>query len=230
MGGRLVQPYQNIQAVPSKFWGAPVLRAQGDQESTGIKAGELYCPGFIGPTFTQNAWDTVQIKIPAPFMTGVLQQWNADRLPGTSLVSVKKGRQLDRKKSSGSDGQRLTFTGINNADVEIQVTIWTPQQLEILLALWRVIQPQVGKGAPSAFDCYHPNLETSGVKSLVFVDSVGFADAPGRSKTFRIAAVEYFPPGNKRVTSTANKSYSRGSVLDEGAYRPPGKNPSNVGP
>ncbi len=208
-------PYEGLSPIPSIFWGAPVL-----QDSNGNK----YCPGYIGETFSKNAWDYVQINYLDTL--GV-----SDKTPGVCTVSVRRGRSLDRKKSSGSDGQRLTFTGIVNADIEISITIWTPAQLDALLAMWKVLQPSPGKGAPSAFDVSHPQFEINGVKSCVFVDSIGMEQgSAGKTKTFVIKAVEYFPPGTKKVTATPDRAKAMRSKLDAPENQQPGKNPHAVGP
>lgn len=215
------QPYTQVDPLPSFFWGSPVLNDAN---------GRQFCPGFIGETFSSNPWDTVQIYIPIPFLTGILAELNVNRFPGICDVQVKRGRDLDRKKSAGSDGQRLTFKGISNADVDISVTIWTPEQLEVMRQLWNVIQPPVGKGSPAAFDCEHPQLGFNQVKSLCFVDSVGLIDgSTPRTKVFNIKAVEYFPPGTNSTVKTIKKSYDRGSLLDEDQPKP-GDNPENLGP
>ncbi len=210
----LKTPYQNLSQVPSIFWGTPVL-----QDSNGVK----YCPGYFGETYSKNAWDYVQIEFPG---SGV-----ADKTPGICTVSVRRGRKVDRKKSSGSDGERLTFTGISNADIEIAITVWTPEQLDRLVTLWKLVQPPVGKGAPQAFDVKHPQFTVNQIKSCVFVDSIGME--PGsttKTKTFVIKAIEYFPPGTKKVTKTPDRAKARGSKLDAPENQQPGKNPHAVGP
>lgn len=206
--------------VPGIFWGPVFVDDKGHP----------YSPGYIGNTFSKNAWDAVQIAIPLPFMTGVLQQLNVDRTPGLCEVDVRRGRDIDRKKSAGSDGQRLTFKGINNADVDIRITIWTPEQLDVLSALWNVLQPKAGKGTPSAFDVKHPQFEINGVKSLCFVDSIGMTDGhTSKTKIFTIKAIEYFPPGSKSAVTTLKKAEARSNVL-QSQYPKPGENPENLGP
>ncbi len=207
----LTQPFAKLKAIPSIFWGAPVL--------TGAD-GRPYCPGYIGATYSNFQHDYVQIEFPG---SGVF-----DRTPGICNVSVRRGRGIDRKKSAGSDGERLTFKGINNADIEISITIWTPDQLARLQDLWRILQPPLGKGDPQAFDVKHPQLQFLGVKSAVFVDCSGLEQgSTNKTRVFTIKAVEYFPPGKKNVTASPKKALSRGSKLDP---QKPGENPENLGP
>lgn len=203
-----------LTPIPSVFWGTPVLK-----DSNGVK----YCPGFLGEAFSKNPWDYVTIEFPN---SGVPNQ-----TPGICTVSVRRGRKLDRKKSSGSDGETLTFTGVNNADIEIAVTIWTPEQLDILIDLWKILQPPSGKGVPQAFDVKHPQFVINQVKSCVFVDSIGMEQGPvHKSKTFTIKAVEYLPPSSKKATSTPRKAEARHSTRDQPETQQPGKNPHAVGP
>lgn len=206
--------YEGLNPVPSNFWGAPVLL-----DANGVK----YCPGYTGPTFSKNKTDYVQIEFPGGGLIG--------KTPGLCKVSVRRGRKVDRKKSSGSDGERLTFTGISNADIEIAIEIWTPDQFDKLNDLWRLIQPPAGKGQPQAFDIKHPQFETNGIKSCVFVEARGFE--PGSvvgMRVFVIQAIEYLPPGNKNVTNTPKRAQSRGSKLDGPEHQLSGKNPHATGP
>lgn len=215
----LVQPYtQDVVILPSNFWGAPVLLDDN---------GHAYCPGFLGNTMS-NPWDAVQI----PYLSTVVNPiagLQIDQTPGVCEVNIRRGRKLDRKKSAGSDGQRLTFTGIENADVEIAITIWTPEQLQVLNAAWAVLQPPSGKGTPAAWDVKHPQFDVNGIKSICFVDSMGLADGKwSRSKTFVIKAVEYLPPTGK-TTKTPPAAYTRGSLLDS-QYPAPGTGSKDTGP
>ncbi len=147
-------------------------------------------------------------------------------------MNVRRGRKVDRKKSSGSDGERLTFTGITNAEIEINLTIWTPAQLDALIAMWALLQPAVGKGSPAAFDVHHPQFKINGVKSMVFVDSIGMEPGPnGKTKNFVIKGIEYFPPGKKKVTKSPDRAQAGHSKLDaKEENQQPGKNPKATGP
>lgn len=210
----LKTPYQGLNQLPSIFWGSPVLK-----DDKGVK----FCPGFLGEAFSKNIWDYVTIEFPN---SGV-----PNKTPGICNVSVRRGRKVDRKKSSGTDGETITFTGINNAEIEIAVTIWTPEQLDILVDLWKILQPPSGKGDPQAFDVKHPQFEVNGIKSAVFIDSVGLEQGPvAKSKTFVIKAVEWLPPSKKKATQTPSRAQARGSKLDKPENSQPGKNPAAVGP
>ena len=116
--------YANVEnIVPSQFWGAPVI-----QDPT---TRQLYCPGYTGNTFAMRAEDFMVI---GDYTT-----------PGLVEVSVSKGRKYDVKSGKGTDGGRITTFGIELAEVEIKITIWTPQQLVELKKLWQAIFPGVTK-------------------------------------------------------------------------------------
>jgi hypothetical protein len=231
--GSLKAPYQNdtlnpfdsskaLFALPSQFWGTPVFKAQSDGYM--VKKGELYCPGFIGNTFSDNAWDYVEISYLETL--GV-----SGKTPGICNVSVRRGRKIDRKKSSGTDGETITFTGISNAEIEIAITIWTPEQLDVLTKMWAVLQPAAGKKNPGAWDVSHPQFGVNQVKSAMFVDSVGLENgSEKKTKTFVIKAIEYLPAG-KKATVTPKKAQARDNTLQGSKENEqPGKNPKAVGP
>lgn len=209
--------YEGLSAEAFDFWCAPVFKASD---------GTLYCPGFTGDVYAKNPWDVVTIQ-------------GTTKTPGLCEVKVNKGRDLDKKKASGSDGARVTFHGIDPAQVELEITIWTPEQLKKLEELWKQIFPQSNKRPkgtspnepwPPAFDVEHPALKRHAVKSLVFIKGEG--PDPGRfpkSRSFRISAIEFLPP-KKSKASTPVKS--KGSTLDPKTsdYPTPGANKKNTGP
>lgn len=213
----MASAYSNLpNAASFDFWSQPVL--------TNDK-GELYCPGFIGNTFAKGAWDSVKI--------GSVQT------PGICEVTVFKARDVDKKKAAGSDGARLTIHGIEPGTGDIELTIWTPEQLKTLRAAWEKISPSSNKrpkGVPAsapwppAFDVAHPVFKAHAIKSVVVIGAEG--PKPGRikgSRIFTIKWVEYLAPSKKKVTHSPVAS--KGSTLDpKGSYPTPGSNPANTGP
>ena len=116
--------------VPSKFWGRPVI--QDDK-------GNLSCPGFSGNTYSKHPWESVGIA-------GVPLVGNSQgRTPGICEVTCDKAREVDVKKSKGSDGARITLSGLKPAKVEIRVHVWTPEQLKELDILRPIIFPAAQK-------------------------------------------------------------------------------------
>lgn len=123
------------QAQPFQFWGSPVYVADDTTAPIyQVTSGDYYCPGFVGPTYATNAFDKMFIAVP---YAGSSQPYT----PGVCTVKVTKGREIDKKKSSGSDGARLTMHGIDPAMVEVRVVMWTPQQWRELQSLWEILFP-----------------------------------------------------------------------------------------
>ena len=215
----MASAYSNLtNAVSFDFWAQPVL--------TDAK-GALYCPGFSGNTFAKGVWDSVRI--------------GSVRTPGVCEVTVQKVRIVDKKKAPGSDGARLTATGIEPGTGDIELTIWTPEQLRTLQSVWAQISPPSNKrpkGVPAsapwppAFDVAHPVFKAHAIKSIVVIGAEG--PKPGRvrgSRIFTIKWIEYLAPSKKNVTHSPVAS--KGSTLDEpakGSYPTPGSNPANTGP
>lgn len=100
----------------SDFWIQPVYKKSD---------GTLFCPGVDGPTFASSQWDTVYFST-AP-------------TPGLVEVTVDRERQIDEKKSSGTDGAHVTIHGTKPARIEIRLLIWTPDQWEALKQLWPIL-------------------------------------------------------------------------------------------
>ena len=207
--------YDGIAGIPSDFWGSPVLR---DNE------GQLYCPGFIGATFSTSEWD---------YCT-----FGGDLSPGVCTVTIHKTQAVDVKKAAGVDNATQTFHGLNPGEIDISITLWTPQQFEELKKLWKKIMPRAEKTVGTAYDFYHPSTATMGIKSVaVIAGSFGADGKVSRSKVFSIRATEWYQP-KKRKTSTKTPIASIGSVLDPGRVsngqvvpRPlPGAAARNTGP
>lgn len=215
-GGAILNPYGPSGGavgtrVSFQFWGAPVLQKSN---------GEYYCPGFDGPTYASNPWDFIYLGIPS----------TQPYTPGLAKVDIRRWRDVDKKKAAGNDGARVTIHGVDAASVEIELKIWTPEQLRQLANIWPILFPQAYKGPPPAYDVQHPKFSIFGVKSVQFVAGSGPDIQSDRSAIFKMSAVEFLRPNNKNVTATAVGAI--GSLLDEGATIPPlpGSNSANTGP
>lgn len=209
MAGNLIQPYQGLNQVSFQFWAKPVL-----QTSSGV----YYCPGFDGETYASNAWDYLYLGIPStqPFT------------PGLCRVIVNRTRDIDKKKAAGTDGARVTIHGVDAAMVDIEIRVWTPEQLRQLANLWPVLFPNAYNGSPPAYDVQHPQLSYHNIKSLQFIGGSGPVIDERRVGTFHMSAIEFLKPGKKNATKTAVGSI--GSLLDDTGYPKPGSNSENLGP
>lgn len=210
--------FSGLVAQAFDFWAGPVLKNND---------GTLYCPGFTGETYMKSPHDYMVIE-------------GASKTPGLIEVHPTKGRDLDKKKAAGTNGARLTIHGIDAATVDLEITIWTPEQLRKLRDLWAQIFPQSNKRPPTtsptepwppAFDVQHPWCDLHKIKALIFLRGEG--PIPGRfprSRMFKINAVEFLPPQKGNAKGTPVKS--KGSKLDPSTttHPTPGSSKTNTGP
>lgn len=219
MATPLIQPYQNVSQVSFDFWAKPVLQASD---------GTYYVPGFEGPTYMSNPDSIVTIGgglSPSAFAGQVFA------LPGLCTVHCTKEYASDKKKPVGSNGARVTIHGIDAADIEIEVMIWTPEQLRQLRAIWGVIFPG-NKGSQQARDVSHPTFTMHGIKSFIPLRGRGPDKGPVvNSRIFTISGVEFIAPSNQNATTTPKGAKPLGSTYDPAnTYPMPGTNTAYTGP
>jgi len=220
----IVSPYSAQSRAPGprvsfQFWKQPVYQLQD---------GTYWHPGSDGPAYLtgiDTAWSYLYVGIPStnPYT------------PGKATVHVRSARDIDKKKASGNDGARVAIHGLDLRVAEIDLLIWTPEQLRQLANLWPTLFPVAYKGAPPAYDVQHPLLTLHHIKALQFIGGEGpEIDNQGRG-IFKMTAIEFLKPSTKNVTKTAVSAI--GSLLDAGAtsttpsgFALPGATPSNLGP
>lgn len=201
-----------------QFWRQPVLE---------LDDGTYWHPGSDGPTYltgVDSAWSYLYLGIPS----------TQPYTPGKATVHVTKFRDVDKKKAAGNDGGRITIHGVEPCQVDIEIFIWTPEQLRALSGLWPTLFPQAYKGTPPAYDVQHPLLTIHGIKALQFVKGEGpELDGKGGG-VFKMSAWEFLKP---KTGATKTEVKAIGSLLDAGAvqtsgsgYALPGSDPSNLGP
>lgn len=206
----LVTPYTNVPQVSFDFWAKPVLIDSN---------GAYYCPGFEGLTYQNNLDSVVTIgggSSPSAFAGQNFQ------LPGLCTVHCTKEYAIDKKKPAGSNGARVTIHGIDAADIEIEVMIWTPEQLRQLRNIWAVIFPG-NKGSQQARDVSHPTFTQHGVKSMIVTRGRGPDRGPVvNSRIFTISGIEFIKPAGS-VTFTPVGATPLNTTLGP-AYSTPGSN------
>ncbi len=179
--------YDGVKGLPSEFWGAPVLRDDN---------GELYCPGYTGNAYSSNGRDKVFIQV--PFGSGNYP--SQPYTPGICTVDASKAREFDEKKAKGRDGGRLTTHGLNLGEVDITITIWTPQQLLELQRLWAIIFPGFTKTETH---------KVAGARSTTSVTASGDTtteNADGSFKTNRNFSTVTIPQvGSKKAHNVTTK-------------------------
>lgn len=186
--------------VPFRFWGSPVYQTRD---------GIYLCPGYVGQTFANNSWDFLKL--------GASQ----DKTPGIAKVTCDKSRDLDKKKSPGNDGARITLHGAEPGIIQIQLLIWTPDQLVVLNKFWQTYMPIAGKATtkgknpmPSPVDVSHPLLAIHGVKSIQVVGGSGPDQGPVvGSRVFTVRAIEFLPI-TEQPSQTYSPFYSQQSIHD----------------
>lgn len=238
MAGNLIQPYSGNTIinpygptggaqgtrVSFQFWRQPVFQ---------LSDGTYFTPGCDGPTYASNPWDKVEIDatVPPPFVA------SGSKLstPGIAKVRVTKFRDVDKKKPAGSDGARITIHGLEPAQIEIELQIWTPEQLRQLAAMWPVLSPAAYKGSPAAYDVRHPAF-TGGLHSISSVQFVSLEGPEIDNRgvgVFRMKAWEFLKPGNPSVSVTKTAAAPAPTLYDttnSPTVSTPGSSSANTGP
>lgn len=214
----LVTPYRNVNQVAFDFWASPVL-----QNSDGT----YWTPGCEGDTYMSNLDSIVTIG------GGSAPSANAGQvfaLPGLCTVHCHTEYATDKKKPAGSNGARITVHGVDATDIEIDVMIWTPEQLRQFRNIWNIIFPG-NKGTQQARDVSHPTFTTHGVKSMIVVGITGPDKGPVvNSRMFNIRGFSFAKPGSTNVTTTPKGAKPLGDIYSPTSYPTPGSNSANTGP
>lgn len=214
--GGLINPFLPTSQAQFQFWAKPVYQASD---------GTYWAPGFDGPTFSTNPWDYIKVgTVYGPYTGGA----PPDRTPGICRIRLRKEYQVDKKKPIGANGSRNTFHGVDPAEFDIEIEIWTPEQLRQLSTMWAYMFPPAAKGTPIAFDVQHPLFAIHDVKSIQFAAGEGPEIRPDRRGVFRIRAVEFLKPTTANATKTAVQPI--GSLYDPATPATPGANPANLAP
>jgi hypothetical protein len=210
---------QGARRVSFPFWRQPVYE---------LSDGSYWTPGIEGPTYLNNVdspWSYLYIGIPS----------TQPYTPGKATVHVRKARDTDKKKAAGNDGAHVAIHGVDLSVAEIELLIWTPEQVRALAALWPTLFPQAYKGAPPAYDVQHPLMKYHNIKAMQFIAGEGPEIDTGGRGVFKMTAIEFLKPSKKNTTKTNTAAI--GSLLDPSAtpttaagYATPGSNPANLGP
>jgi len=216
-GNTVQNPYGPSTAtrVSFQFWRQPVYQLQD---------GTYWTPGCDGPTYATSPWDYLYIGLPT---TGTPQT------PGLITVNPLRQYAADKKKPSGSNGGRLTIHGLELGEVDIELRIWTPEQLRQFAILWPILFPASNKGTPPVYDCQHPALAQGihGIKSLQRLNLRGPRIDRDGMGYFQIKATEFLKPSSTKATKTETAPLP---TLYDSTATPssstPGSNSANLGP
>jgi hypothetical protein len=218
MSASLIQPYQNLTQVSFDFWAKPVF-----QNSDGT----YWTPGCDGATYMSNPDSIITIgggSVPSVAAGQVFA------LPGLCTVHCHTEYAVDKKKPIGSNGERVTLHGVNATDIDIEVMIWTPEQLRQLRNIVNIIFPG-NKGNQQARDVSHPTFTTHGVKSMIVLGIDGPNKGPVvNSRVFNIRGISFAKPNTTNVTTTPVGAKPLATVYDPTNYPTPGSNSAHTGP
>lgn len=142
-----------------------------------------------------------------------LPGWDAVKLGGNTLPGkcrVSRGSlvlKIDRKKKPGVHGGNPTLQGINPQEFEIEVTVWTNDQLDALLDVCKQILPQ-----PNQTTQLPLVLDNAAIKHLgvikVLVLGCGILEHAGVGMRKLAIHLQHWLPstGKKSVTSTPTRA------------------------
>lgn len=191
-----------IQEGSSTFWDSTVTAGGSDPG------------GYFGDTYSANPWNYCTIA--------------GQKTPGIAEVQVTPKLKLDQKKANGRHGSTHTKTGYDDAEVDIKIYMWTPEQWavyeqHIVPIIWPPAKPDAQEAQQSnnktkkretAFDgalsFVHPNAALYRVSAVVVTSPSG--REPGRvvgEGMVRIKAKQWQAPSTKKkpVTKTVKKGY-----------------------
>lgn len=170
--------------------------------------------GYDGPVYPSNPWDLCKL---------------ADRpLPGIAVVKAIAGMKIDVQKAAGRDGAMLIEQGYVPGQVDIELTMWRPEQLEawneLLPLLWRKAQKpgrsdiQKAKTASeaaadqterAALKIDHPATTSLNI-SAVLISQIGSPEEtqPG-FRVVKIKALEFSAAAKKKRSQTKRTEASK---------------------
>lgn len=113
---------------------------------------------MIAPWDVPEQWDTV-------FMMGI-------PTPGVARVkSAKRRYKWDAKETKGRSGATCTFQGEPLADIDVEVDLWTEEQIVIEWPVFlQVIMRSTTSPVPAAMAVEHPALAMLEIRDVVVTD------------------------------------------------------------
>lgn len=98
------------------------------------------------------------------------------RVPGLAQVKFKRGHRVDKRTASGMAGQSMVALGYNPSEINIKITLWTPQQwIDFQTVTVPSVQPHPGKAnaLPKSVEVRHPSLGVWGAKQFFVLNVEG---------------------------------------------------------
>lgn len=147
-----------------------------------------------------NAWDTALIAGRA--------------IPGRCVPHAKVKNRVDRKTIPGTHGAKATHIGYAPAEIRLEITIWTAQQLGELEDIIRLVRPR--KTAPQPFTISHPSLSMLDISAMLVIE-IDNLQQKGEAGFYALTihGMEYVTRGNdKAKVETAKKTKDAGSFTN----------------
>ena len=157
---------------------------------------------LIAGPWSENAddWDTVVI--------------DGEPWPGIAKVRVTRSVKVDRKPRKGSTGETQTFNGVNNAEIEISVSVYSSEDYaRIQNDLLPSIEPNPETEELVAHDIGHPVCEFRKVSAFTVLGVEGPKPGSDGAWVITIKAVEHRPPKEVVPTDAAGTGSSCAMLL-----------------
>jgi hypothetical protein len=109
-------------------------------------------------------------------------------------IKVKKGRGIDKQKSPGVDGAALKFTGLNPAEVDIQLHIYdNPDAFAAWCQMLAEIDPHRPGATQEPYEIINPEPNHMGVTKIVVEEIESESPTCKSGKDYRIKCTQWFP-------------------------------------
>lgn len=220
---------QNITA-GDDFLNGGIIGAEAAGASSSLPFWDKNTDGYEGDTYSRDPYELVTL--------GEFQ------LPGRCTVEALPERLFDRQKVRDRDGAALILRGYLPGPIDLEWTIWTPEQWKkaqvVLSELWpkagKLADTQKGKTAAgsqadvadmAALPISHPMLQVVNVQRVVIrgISVPKPGSIPG-SYVINIKCLEYVPTSKKKTDAKA-KGVPKPPLADvPNARNAPGNPPS----
>jgi len=114
-------------------------------------------------------------------------------VPGVVEVEITEARDVDVKRTKGSDKATLEDNGSEPVEVEITVTLGTRRHWLDWQTILPQISPRKAGGISQPITATHPELTLAGVNALVIREIQSDAPSSKDGKRIRIRAIEWLP-------------------------------------
>jgi hypothetical protein len=125
-----------------------------------------------------EVWDTLHI--------------GGQRMPGLASISGTASRKMDTRSAAGADGARVRDRGYEPAALDVQIRVWTQEQLDDLEERIEALHPRQRGTERTPVDVAHPALSLLGIRSA-YVTAIGVPQISGGVMTMQIQLLEWTP-------------------------------------